>query len=99
MLYKAGDRVRLNSLALSLSYIVSRNSYTNMYEGKLGTVLGYAATGKVAIEFDDIVFTKYTQMLSSHDNGCHGKGKLHYCWYLPESCLSPVETTNNLLLL
>jgi hypothetical protein len=90
MRYQVGDRVSLKKSALSLSYVVCRGFYTNMYEGKTGTVIGFAeSTGKLAIEFDDIVFIGGQR--SSHDNGCHGKGKLHYCWYIPEECVDPAN--------
>jgi hypothetical protein len=98
--YKVGDRVKLKKLALSISYIAGRHFYTNMYEGKTGTVIGYTQeTGKLAIEFDDIVFTS-TERKSSHNNGCHGRGKIDYCWYLPaEERFLEVEDNNLLLLL
>ena len=79
-------RVKLNAKALNLPYVKSRKKYTNMYENKTGTVIGYSGTGKVAVEFDDVVFIDSTR-LSNHDNGCHHKGRLHYCWYIPEDCL------------
>ena len=90
-LYKKGDRVELLTLALRLAYVNKRKAYTNMYLGKKGTVIGYASTGKVAIEFDDIVFTQSQTHLSSQDNGCHGKGKLHHCWYLPEDVIKLID--------
>ncbi len=103
MEYAIGDRVSLKKEALSLSYVMSRKSYTNMYEGKKGTVIGYSSTGKVAVQFDDIVFDKAIsediQIISSHDNGCHGKGKIHYCWYVPDVFLSPLNDNFELLLL
>lgn len=94
---KIGMRIKLNANINSVPYIVSRSWYTNMYIGKRGTIIGFADTGKIAIQFDDIVFTKYKEKMSSHDNGCHGKGKLHYCWYIPLSCIE--QDTINLLLL
>lgn len=87
MKFNKGDRVFLTKDALSIGYIACRNSYTNMYAGKTGTVLGYSTTGKVAVEFDDILFNNYSHIKSDHDNGCHGKGKLHYSWYIPEEVL------------
>lgn len=97
-MFPIGTRVRLLDVALHIPYIATRKHYTNMYEGKSGTVIGYSSTGKVAIEFDDIVFTSHTTRLSSHDNGCHGKGKLHYCWYIPEFAIE-LEVNNLILLL
>jgi hypothetical protein len=94
-----GTVVYLHKDALNLSYIAKRRSYTNMYENKKGKVIGYSSTGKVAVEFDDIVFTNSHEKLSSHDNGCHGKGKLHYCWYIPEKFLRLEIENNNILLL
>jgi len=82
-----GERVTLQPGYNNYVYISRREKYTNMYVGKIGTIIGVASTGKIAVEFDDKVFTKYDTQLSSHDNGCHGKGKLHYCWYIPEDVL------------
>ena len=99
MKFNVNDRVSLKKGALSLSYIASRAFYTNMYENKKGRVLGYSQSGKVAVEFDDIVFTD-TNRLSSHNNGCHNAGKLHYCWYIPEEYLaSENQITDDVLLL
>lgn len=96
--FKIGDRIALNDYGMKLPYVMSRLFYTNMYEGKKGTVIGYSGTGKVAVEFDDIVFTQSEKRISSHNNGCHGKGKLNYCWYLPEIALE-FESKQKLLLL
>ena len=99
--FKMGDRVSLRESALSLSYVIGRRTYTNMYTGKTGAIIGVTADGtKLAIQFDDIVFTHYKEQRSKHDNGCHGKGKIHYCWYIPFGCLDIIEdNTDELLLL
>lgn len=89
--FKNRDKVKLNSKFEYISYISRRMRYTSMYEGKTGTVIGYSGTGKVAVEFDTMVFTEYKTRQSSHDNGCHNKGKLHYCWYIPETALDLIE--------
>lgn len=95
-----GSRVSLRREALDLSYIQYRSHYTNMYEGKTGTVIGRTAdSSKLAIQFDDIVFNKHRERLSSHDTGCHGKGKPHYCWYIPYEMVDLIEDKNLLLLL
>lgn len=88
-LLNVGDRVALNKAALSVSYIVARQSYTNMFVGKTGTIIGISSgdSKKYAIEFDTEVFTRWRTKQSSHDNGCNGKGKLHYCWYIPIDCV------------
>jgi hypothetical protein len=100
MKFNIGDRVSLNKEALSLSYLVGRQSYTNMYEGKLGKIVGCTSDGlKMAIEFDDLVFTNFADHKSSHDNGCHGKGRLHYSWYIPGSMLTLVQNPKVKLLL
>jgi ribosomal protein L21E len=97
--YNIGDRVKLKKAALSISYIAGRHFYTNMYEGKTGTVIGYTQNeDKVAIEFDDVVFTS-TVRKSSHNNGCHGKGKIDYCWYIPADERFLEEDDNQSLLL
>lgn len=96
--FQIGDRVALNKDALSLSYVVGRGTYTDMYVGKTGTIIGRTEDGyKLAIQFDTLVFTHYKEHKSSHDNGCHGKGKAHFCWYIPESCVEKLD--NELLLL
>lgn len=98
MVFKIGDRVSLKKSALSISYIVGRHWYTNMYEGKQGKVI--AITGdKLGIEFDDIVFTNHKDRQSSHDNGCHGRGKLHYSWYIPATCIESAEISEDDMLL
>lgn len=89
--FKNHDRVKLNNMYKYVSYINRRMRYTSMYEGKTGKVIGYSGTGKVAVEFDTIVFTEYETQRSSHDNGCHGKGKLHHCWYIPEEALDLIK--------
>lgn len=103
MVYKIGDRVTLNVLALSLSYVACRAAYTDVCVGKTGTIIGYAETGKAAVQFDEPVFVQQNMRKSSHNNGCHGKGKINYCWYFPEFCLEVanccIKTSNNLLLL
>jgi ribosomal protein L21E len=98
---KIGDRVALKLAAIFLSYVHERQDYTNVYVGKTGRVIGYTNNReKVAIEFDEEVFTCYKHRVSSHDNGCHGKGKLHHCWYFPPLTLELIEEkSNNLLLL
>ena len=103
--FNVGDRVALNAVALLLRYVVCRAAYTDVCVGKKGTVIGYAETGKVAVQFDEPIFTQQYLRRSSHNNGCHGKGKINYCWYFPESCLELVitdcciNTTNDSLLL
>lgn len=101
-LFGIGSRVSLAAEALNLSYIKGRSFYTNMYEGKKGKVIGFTADlTKLAIEFDDVVFTRPNGQTSSHDNGCHGKGKKHYCWYIPPNLVDLIgeDTTDPDLLL
>jgi len=95
-LLNVGDRVALNKAALSVSYIVARQSYTNMFVGKTGTIIGISSGDfkKYAIEFDTIVFTNGKKR-STHDNGCNGKGKDHYCWYIPIDCVDLIPKTIN----
>jgi hypothetical protein len=104
--YKVGDRVALEKGALSLSYIAGRQFYTNMYEGKKGTVIGFTGgdncasiSNKVAIQFDDVVFTRPDGQISSHDNGCHGKGKRKYSWYVPGAFIKPLVEEDDAILL
>jgi hypothetical protein len=106
--FEIGSRVSLKAEALNLSYIAGRRWYTNMYEGKQGKVIGFTANNtKLAIQFDDVVFTRPDGQISSHDNGCHGKGKKGFCWYVPAEYLdlegfnsNTLSTNNeNLLLL
>ena len=105
MKYNIRDRVELKELALKLSYVLGRTWYTDVKVGKKGTIIGKTADGtKLAIEFDEPIFTKHTEKRSSHDSGCHGRGKLHYCWYFPESTIKLIDndcivSDNDLLLL
>ena len=106
MTFKVGDRVSLKKSALSISYIAGRHWYTNMYEGKQGKIIGFTAntgyngtSNKVAIEFDDVVFTRPDGKKSSHDNGCHGKGRVQYCWYIPAECIESAEISEDDMLL
>lgn len=100
---KIGDRVSLTEDALSLPYVKGRRWYTDVYAGKKGTIIGFTAnSSKLAIEFDEIIFTRPDGKISSHDNGCHGRGKSKYCWYIPLSCVTLInepEITNDLILL
>jgi hypothetical protein len=98
MKYKIGDKVALNELTLSIGYITCRSDYTNVFVGKKGRVIGYAATGKVAVEFDYPIFIHQNVRISSHNNGCHGKGKINHCWYFPESALDIVKKNKKILL-
>ena len=94
--FEIGSRVSLSREALNISYIKGRHFYTNMYEGKKGKVIGFTADNtKLAIEFDDIVFTRPDGRESSHDNGCHGRGKKHYCWYIPPEFVDLIEEDTN----
>ena len=94
--YEIGSRVSLSREALNISYIKGRHFYTNMYEGKKGKVIGLTAdSSKLAIEFDDIVFTKPNGRDSSHNNGCHGRGKKDYCWYIPSEYVDLIEEDTN----
>jgi len=99
--FNIGDRVSLNEEALFLGYIASRKFYTNMYAGKKGTIIGFTQDlNKIAVEFDDIVFTRPDGKVSSHDNGCHGRGKQRFCWYIPIDYLDHIdEISNDVLLL
>lgn len=92
--WKIGDRVALKESALSLPYVICRRWYTDMYAGKKGRIIGWTAKGdKLAIEFDEPVFTDMYRR-SKHDTGCHGKGKLHYCWYIPMECVEKDRYVN-----
>jgi hypothetical protein len=71
-----------------ISYISRRSDYLTVKAGMTGRVLGFTVAGdKAAVEFDDEIFTNYLIQRSSLDHGCHGKGKLHHCIYIPTSYL------------
>lgn len=99
--FEVGDRVVVFANLLSeVEYIRSRIELKHIAfpKGKtVGTVLGYTQAGdKVAIEFDEPIWqTKY----DTHNNGCHGKGKMDHCYYIPEAWVyyetSKVEWTPN----
>jgi len=92
---KIGSRVKLKRSALDVNYIKKRKAYTDMYTGKTGKVLGFTAVkDKLAIQFDDIVFTDTDTIVSSHNNGCHGKGKFDYCWYVPIEHVELIDESN-----
>lgn len=95
--FNIGDRVALLGTALSVPYIAKRANYTNMFVGKQGTVIAISvgANKKLGIEFDEKVFINHQVKQSSHDNGCNGKGKLHYCWYIPVDCVEKVPNPGN----
>jgi len=96
---RVGDRVAVNPLIQCVNYIQSRRSYTNMYIGKVGTVVCITDNSKAGVEFDEIVFTSFNVRQSSHDNGCHNRGKLHHSWYIPCECLDLLVSDNQELLL
>ena len=88
--YYIGMKVVINDNPLP-SYIQCRAHYTDIYAGKVDTVIGITTSGdKLAIRFDERVFT--TPGTSSHDSGCLGKGPIGYCWYLPKRNLDQVIT-------
>lgn len=89
--FKKGDVVWTCNRVDTLTYIRTRieRGYVHMSDGMIGQVLGYSSTGKVAVQFVHKVFDNPGQ--SSHDNGCHGKGRIGYCWYIPESKLTDVR--------
>jgi hypothetical protein len=92
MLLELGTRVVVNDKYKNVGYLAARSSYTDLYEGKVGTVIKYTqANDKYGIEFDEPVFTDYHSKRSSQDNGCHGKGKDHHCMYLPLTCVYPTS--------
>lgn len=92
MLLEVGTRVVVNERYKKVGYLAARSSYTNLYEGKVGTIIKHTqAKDKYGIEFDEEVFTDYKRRVSSQDNGCHHTGKLHYCMYLPLECVYPTS--------
>jgi hypothetical protein len=92
MLLEIGTRVVANERVKTIGYLAARSSYTNLYEGKVGTIIKYtSAQDKYGVQFDEEVFTDYRRRRSSHDNGCHGAGKDHHCIYLPLECVHPTS--------
>jgi hypothetical protein len=105
-LFKIGDRVSLLKEARSLSYVSGRHFYTDVHEGKMGTIIGFTGghtyspiSNKVAIQFDTPIFTRPEGRISSHDTGCHGKGKNRFSWYFPANCIKREIDADTLLLL
>lgn len=87
-MFRIGDRIVINNKIESVGYIQLRKWYSNCFSGMTGKIIGFTADGsKAAVEFDQIVFFDHKTKRSSHDNGCHGRGKLHYCWYIPIKCI------------
>jgi len=104
--FRIGDRVSLKEEARSLSYVAGRHWYTDVHEGKTGTIIGFTGghtyspiSNKVAIQFDKPIFTRPDGKASSHDTGCHGKGRTRFSWYFPADCIKRVEDTDTLLLM
>lgn len=54
-------------------------------KGDIGTVIGVAGTGKIAVQFEKKVWASVPGIDFSTD--CHGKGKKDYCLYFPADCL------------
>lgn len=81
-----GDRVNIDSRADNLPWIRVRVGHGYLHMLHQGTVIGFtAAKDKAAIQFDEPVFTlrKDNGQRSSFDTGCHGKGPIGYCLYIP----------------
>lgn len=99
--FKKGEVVFTTNKVDTISYIRSRRSYCKLTDDMQGTVLGYANTGKVAVQMDVQVWDytnadfPFGRKRSMHDNGCHGKGKVGYCVYLPEEYLTSENPTKH----
>lgn len=92
-----GDRVELTEYAMTLDYVKRRWSYTDVCVRKKGTIICNTTTGKYGIQFDTPVFliNLIPGGTSSHNNGCHGRGRINYCWYFPSIAFRVIP--NNLL--
>lgn len=76
---KNGSRVSLKKEALELPYM---QECINLYEHMSGIIVGMTVAGdKYAVEFDDRIFSN--SQYSYFNSGCHGKGALSHCAYIP----------------
>ena len=79
--YRKGARVFLKEEALRLPYMSDCN---NLSKGMKGTIVGMTSSeDKYAIEFDEPIFTGMYKNTSYYNSGCHGKGKMDHCAYIP----------------
>ena len=95
--FKVGDRVVTKNTILFSSYVnkAVKQKHVKMSEGATGTVICIAATGKLGIQFDN----KIWKTPHVHNNACHGRGIIDYCWYIHEHHISQIQSFNLLLLL
>ncbi len=74
-----GSSAMLKKQALDLPYM---EDCINLRTGLKGRVIGITNNGdKYAIEFEERIFSN--SQSSYFDSGCHGKGKLGHCAYIP----------------
>jgi len=90
--FTKGDVVLLHGIPHYLQERKNRG-YCHIKRGMKGVVVGYASTGKVAVQFFDKIWSDSHDtdedgwdiaIKSSFDNGCHGKGELGHCAYVVE---------------
>lgn len=89
------DRIVICKDPKKIPWFKSRifHGYCHLEEGMTGTIMGFTIKGdKVAVQFDDIVWTlKSNGQSSSFDGGCHGKGRKGYSAYFPLEYLTRIE--------
>lgn len=103
-----GRRIYTKNEVQNIPYISKRSEYLRVVNGMEGTIVRISSTGKIGIQFDAQIFSFTDDKQSALDCGCHGKGKVHHCIYLPidyvelNSCDNDIDTNttqNNRLLL
>lgn len=80
-----GDTVIIDSRADSLPWISKRIGHGYLRMLHEGIIIGFtAAQDKAAVQFPEMIFSKkHDGYRSSFDNGCHNKGPIGYCLYIP----------------
>lgn len=89
-----GDKVIMDTRVDSLPWLTKRIAHGYLHLTHQGTIIGFtAAKDKAAIECPERIWDyKKDGQRSSFDNGCHGKGKLGHCIYIPVEYLHPTHT-------
>ena len=92
-----GDVVKLTTSPTNISYLKNRLWYLDLSLGMVGKIVSDNGIDKVGVEFEKLIWWKYKEKQSKFDNGCHNKGKLHHCVYLPYETVKLVDVGNKVL--
>ena len=78
--------VRVMAIPSSLNRLIQKQE-VRIEKGMMGRVVGMSATGKIAVEFDQQIWSRYHTEFSV---SCHGKGKAYHCIYFPANHLDVI---------